>query len=237
MIKNILERLFLATIFMLVFAVFVAIAYELQVAHDPASYAQKMLLASGSVVKRALFSPDDDIKTVLIGLIEQEKKHIALAVFTLTDKDVAQALIDAHDRGVVIELVTDRSTMVSDYSKIPLLSKSGVIIYSYPKMKDIDKAHQSLMHNKFILFYSSLQGKMLLWTGSFNLSRAASYSNQENVIVLDDSTLAATYAQRFSFLKERSDLIAGKPRSSFDEKEVPVFSFLAWLKQLIALPA
>jgi phosphatidylserine/phosphatidylglycerophosphate/cardiolipin synthase-like enzyme len=237
MIKNILERIFLGIVFMLVFGVFVGIAYELQLAHDPTTYAQKMLFQSGSVVRRVLFSPDDDIKTVLIGLIEQEKKRIALAVFTITDKDIAQALIDAHQRKVIVELVTDRGTMVSEYSKMPLLMKAGIAVYSYPKVKDMDKARQSLMHNKFILFYSSLQGKMLLWTGSFNLSRAASYSNQENVIVLDDAALISPYVQRFSLLKEGSDLVAGKPRFNAEEKEVPIFSFLTWLKQLISLPA
>lgn len=238
MIKKFLERIFLTIIFLMVMSVFVGIAYELQVAQDPVAYAQQMLSAPSGAVKRALFSPEDDVKSVLLGLIEQEKKHISLAIFTLTDKDIAQALIDAHERNILVEVVTDRSTCMSEYSKIPLLAKKNISIYVYPKLKDMDKANTSLMHNKFIIFDCSLKGKMLLWTGSFNLSRAASYNNQENVIILDDTSLATTYAQRFVFLKRHADRMAGGkiPASDYDTSS-PTLSFFARLKQLIAAKA
>ena len=152
MIKKFLERIFLTSIFMLVVSVFVGMAYELQVAQSPTAYAHKVISNNGSSIKQALFSPEDDVKSVLIGLINQEKKHISLAIFTLTDKDIAQALIDAYDRKVSIEIVTDRTTYMSDYSKIPLLAKKNITIYIYPQLKNIDKAAASLMHNKFIIF-------------------------------------------------------------------------------------
>ena len=233
MIKKFLERIFLTSIFMLVVSVFVGMAYELQVAQSPTAYAHKVISNNGSSIKQALFSPEDDVKSVLIGLINQEKKHISLAIFTLKDKDISQALIDAYDRKVSIEIVTDRTTYMSDYSKIPLLAKKNITIYIYPQLKNIDKAAASLMHNKFIIFDSSMYGKTILWTGSFNLSRAASYNNQENVIILDDPSLITAYAQRFSLLKYHADLMAGKPYIPSLVADVPVFSFFQRLKQLI----
>jgi phosphatidylserine/phosphatidylglycerophosphate/cardiolipin synthase-like enzyme len=229
--KKFLERIFLTTLFFLVLSVFIGIASELRVYHDPASYAQHMLLPSGSLVKRALFSPDDDVKSVLIGLINEEKSQISMAIFSLTDKDIAQALLEAHDRNVIVEIVTDRTTCMAEYSKIPLLAKKGITLYVYPKVKDIDKRGSSLMHNKFIIFSSSLRNKTLLWTGSFNLSRAASYSNQENVVVLDDAALVTPYIKRFSLIKQRSDLLAGTPRVA--PQLSSRVSLLAWLKQLM----
>ena len=55
-------------------------------------------------VKSAYFSPDDDVRSVLLYLIAQETKSIRIAMFTFTEKKLAQALIDARARGVEVEI-------------------------------------------------------------------------------------------------------------------------------------
>ncbi len=45
----------------------------------------------------------------------------------------------------------------------------------------------------------------MVCTGSFNFTRAAHRSNQENVLVLDDDFFVIKYGKKFEQLKECSD--------------------------------
>lgn len=54
-----------------------------------------------------LFSPADHPKTKLIELIQSAKKKIHGAIYEFTDKDIAQAFVEAKKRGVDVRLVAD----------------------------------------------------------------------------------------------------------------------------------
>ena len=76
----------------------------------------------------ALFSPDDKPASTLIKLINNAKKSIHVAVYCLTDKKIAQALIDAHARGVEVKLVLD--PMSADrYGKAAMLAEAKVPVF------------------------------------------------------------------------------------------------------------
>ena len=120
MIKKFLERIFLTSIFMLVVSVFVGMAYELQVAQSPTAYAHKVISNNGSSIKQALFSPEDDVKSVLIGLINQEKKHISLAIFTLTDnKEFNIQYLSGRYDYIIFNYEKLRQVILYDSSWIP----------------------------------------------------------------------------------------------------------------------
>jgi cardiolipin hydrolase len=162
------------------------------------------LICDGKI-KQAFFSPDDSVLKVLLYLINQEKKSIRLAAFSFTDGEVAQALVQAMDRGVIIEIVVDPGCLQDKFGKIASLQKKGLDIFVYdPEYNAHNKGLiTSIMHNKFILFESNVLDKSLLWTGSFNFTKSAHIRNQENVIVLDDSMLIDKYKTQFERLKSR----------------------------------
>ena len=158
-------------------------------------------------MKQAFFSPDDDVQGLLIDLIKNEQKSIKAAVFSFTDGDVAQALLDARKRNVTVEIVTDISAARDKFNKIEMLQKNKVPVHVYnPKTITV---LNNIMHNKFVLFGKNVGGKSLLWTGSFNFTKSAHKQNQENVIVLDERHLIERYDKQFAVLKER----AGKKSS------------------------
>ena len=171
---------------------------------DPILFAQEMLVSGPGRIKRALFTPTDDIRTVLIGLLRSEKKHISIAIFMLTDPDIAQAVIQAHQRGVEVEVVADRSCAQTQWSKLKPLAEAGIPIYIWPQALDATRA---IMHNKCIIFACTLDGRTLLWTGSYNFTKAASQINQENALILEDDELALTYLAQFEHLKDVSELV------------------------------
>src|SRR5262245_36862951 len=58
-------------------------------------------------IPNVFFTPDDNVRQALIHYIAQEQVALRIAVFVFTDKQIAQALIDAHRRRVRVELITD----------------------------------------------------------------------------------------------------------------------------------
>ncbi len=157
-------------------------------------------------VNEAYFSPDDDLQQKLINLIEQEKKGIYLAIFTFTDKQIADALIRAKKRGVEVELIADPGFLHDRYTKIALLHPKGIKIFVYDPKRSPGNAStmSNIMHNKFAVFLDNVDGKPLLWTGSFNFTKSARLSNQENVVVLNNPQIVERYREKFHALKKRT---------------------------------
>lgn len=160
-------------------------------------------------LNRILFAPDDDIQQELIKLIDQEQESIKIAIFTFTDKEVAQALIDAHNRGVHVEVVTDAAYLRDQYSKIALLQSNKIPIFTYnPHYQNAGKKKQemlSIMHNKFVVFGKNAKNMAIVWTGSFNFTRSAKLRNQENVVILYEQQCVKKFTQQFHRLKKRCD--------------------------------
>ena len=162
---------------------------------------EQFLLSPQGTVCQAFFSPDDDVQNLLIQLINNEQKSIKTAIFSFTDGDIAHALINAHKRGVTVEIITDISSIRDKFNKIELLKKFGVVIYVYnPRTLTI---LNNIMHHKFVLFGKNVGGKSLLWTGSFNFTKSAKINNQENIVILDQIHLINRYNNQFELLKER----------------------------------
>jgi len=168
---------------------------------------------------QVFFSPSDHVADRLISYIDEEKKSIKVAVYCLTHHKIAQALIQAKERGVEVEMVVDPFS-VRTKSPLHKIAKSGIPIYVWDPAaqstlfhtKKDKRFHRSLMHDKFCVF-----GNNLVWTGSFNFTYDAANSHQENVIVLEDLTLAQCYIEEFNLMKARgcrsfSDFVAMKPK-------------------------
>jgi phosphatidylserine/phosphatidylglycerophosphate/cardiolipin synthase-like enzyme len=207
--KRFIIRLLSVFVFVSVFSAFMGIAYYIHTLQNPEkrmiTYLVKGKDERKHIISKALFSPDDHIKDTLIDLIHLERKSLKVAIYTLTDKDIARALLDASARGVDIEIVTDRAYASDRYSKLPMLANHKMPLWVY----QIPHHGYSLMHNKFILFKDNILHESLVWTGSFNFTKSAHMSNQENVIILNNLDIYANFTKQFEKLKERSLLISG----------------------------
>ncbi len=170
-------------------------------------------------IKHAFFSPDDNIKKILIDLIDAEKAGIKVTAFMLTDKDIAQALIDARQRGIKVEVITDGNSSKDRFSKVGMLKDAKITIYHYePQSKGMVN---DIMHHKFIIFKDNIHHKSLLWTGSFNLTKSANDKNHENVVVIEEPCLVEQYDKRFDYLKT---MIEKTARGESLEQEATLFT-------------
>ncbi len=155
----------------------------------------------------ALFSTDTDLSKKLQELINREKTAIKIAVYMMSDPDIANALIAACNRGVKVELVSDAGCLKERSNKLTHLCENGCAVYIY------DSSNPShLMHHKFALFNDSCT-KQTVWTGSYNFTKAAKTGNQENAIVLVDAQSYKKFEDQFERLKKQSHRYGGTGRN------------------------
>jgi phosphatidylserine/phosphatidylglycerophosphate/cardiolipin synthase-like enzyme len=150
-----------------------------------------------------LFSPDDPIAQILVYLIEKEQTKINIAIFTFTDSLISNELIHAIERGVTVEIIGDRSSILDQYNKFDQLYEHGATIYCY-NSQWAGRKRNSIMHHKFILFYNTLEKEAVVWTGSFNFTKAARQVNQENAVIIKRKEIIKRFEQQFQILKARS---------------------------------
>lgn len=175
------------------------------------AYLQECLLHNGSCVRACLFVPDDQVKKALVALIDAERHSIKAALFRFTDPDLAQALVRALERGVLLELVVDKSCVIDKYEKLTALSAYNVPVHVY-------KGYFSIMHHKFWIFSNNIFGGPLVWTGSVNATAVGTMRNAENALLLDDAIIITRYQEQFEILKGRiiaagDKYISSKPRN------------------------
>jgi len=134
---------------------------------------------------RVYFSPHGGCTDAIVRELSQAKSEILLQAYSFTSKPIAQALLQAHKRGVKISAVLDKSNRSRKYSGATFLKNMGIPVL-------IDDKH-AIAHNKIMIIDSRV-----VITGSFNFSQAAENKNAENLLILDDiPDLTRAYQENF----------------------------------------
>ena len=199
--KKLIEKLAVMAAFFGVLLLFAAVSYRMSFWRIR-EIKRELTCAHGQVA-RALFSSQDDLRSLLISLIDAEQKRIRFAIYTMTDRCITQALIRAAQRGISVEGIVDRSYGQSRYSKVCTLANAQIPLWVFQPRDN------GLMHNKFCIFDRTIDGQPLLWTGSYNFTASASDRNEENVLILDNKAIISAFATYFGNLKKRSLQISG----------------------------
>jgi cardiolipin hydrolase len=140
-----------------------------------------------TVESQAFFSPGIDCIGEVTRQIKSAQQSCDLCIFTITDDRITRVILDTHDRGVPVRVITDDDKSHDLGSDIDLLKRAGI-----PCKMDRSPFH---MHHKFAIF-----DRKRLLTGSFNWTRSATDNNEENLIVTNDPKLANAFYQRFEKL-------------------------------------
>lgn len=134
-----------------------------------------------------------EIKQRIISEINNSGQCIYLAMAYFTDKDIANALIETSNRGVIVDVILS-SNLQNDNVK-SLLLDAGIKVHSF----DTGDA-RGIMHHKFCL----IDNKIVI-NGSFNYSYNASTNNVENIQVSDDLSTYNQFHDEFDRLKFNID--------------------------------
>lgn len=143
--------------------------------------------AASADVSAAYFSPQDNCPGQIRARLAQAKRMVDLCVFTITDDRLTSAILEAHDRGVRIRIITDDDKAADLGSDAARFLNAGIALRT-----DRSRYH---MHHKFALF----DGALLL-NGSYNWTRGAAENNEENFIITSDRRLVEEFSAAFEKL-------------------------------------
>lgn len=128
---------------------------------------------------------DNDCDELLISNIEKAQKNIFGAIYTFTNKDIAEALIKKAKKRVKIKLKIDKVQAEFVYTKtlIKMMQDAGIDI-ELISMKTLGDH----MHHKFAVI-----DEEIVLTGSFNWTRNAATDNNENIVSLNSKEIAKKF--------------------------------------------
>jgi phosphatidylserine/phosphatidylglycerophosphate/cardiolipin synthase-like enzyme len=138
------------------------------------------------------FSPNGGATDAVVNALDHATNSVLVQAYSFTSAPIAKALVDAHRRGVKVQVILDHSQRTEKYSEADFLRNSGI-----PTLID---ARHPIAHNKIII----IDGYIVL-TGSFNFTRAAEEHNAENLLVINDSVLAKQYIENWQAHEQHSE--------------------------------
>jgi phosphatidylserine/phosphatidylglycerophosphate/cardiolipin synthase-like enzyme len=136
-----------------------------------------------------IFSPEGVIKENLFKEMESTTSSLDLAIHDITSHKLAQTLLKAKGRGVKVRIIADSTQAKKKSSQITLMIHQGILI------KVLGGKEQGAMNHRFAI----LDGKKVI-TGSFDWSGAYEKRDYENILILQDSEVVASYQKEFDWL-------------------------------------
>ncbi len=143
------------------------------------------------------FSPKGGCTDAVVEALRSAKQDVRVLAYSFTSKPIAQALLEAHNRGVHVEVILDREQRTDKYSEADFVAHAGIPTY-------IDDKH-AIAHNKVMV----IDGLTVI-TGSFNFTKQAEERNGENLLVIRDAALAAQYRADWDRHRSHSEPYAGR---------------------------
>jgi len=140
------------------------------------------------------FSPDGGCTAAVVAALRSARHTVLVQAYSFTSAPIAGALKAAHDRGVDVRVILDKSQRTERYSSSTFLRHAGVPTW-------IDSAH-AIAHNKVMV----IDGETVI-TGSFNFTKAAELRNAENLLIIKDSALATHYADNWESHRQHSEAL------------------------------
>ena len=146
---------------------------------------------------QVFFSPAGGCTEAVVENIARARKSIFVQAYSFTSPPIAKALVDAHRRGVKVQVILDSSNETEKYSS------SDFIAHAHIRCS-IDSAHV-IAHNKVMVI-----DETIVITGSFNFTKAAEEQNAENLLVIQDADLASKYLANWRAHQKHSAAYRGR---------------------------
>jgi len=128
-----------------------------------------------------LFFPSPSAHSRLLQLLRRASVSLDVAVFSITDNDIADTLVAAMQRGVAVRVISDDEQVKQQGSDILRLQAAGMPV-------KVDASPAFHMHHKFAI----IDG-LTVATGSYNWTQQAHTGNQENLLVVEDAGAVREY--------------------------------------------
>ena len=168
-------------------------------------------MPDGTEIK-TLFSPENDVDDAIIAELNKARKSIFFMAFSFTHQNIGQAMMDKYRAGVDVRGIFEKRGSETSYSQYPKMKAMGI-----PVKQDTNKW---ILHHKVII----IDGETVL-TGSFNFSKNAAKTNEENILIISGNrAIAQAYLDEFTRVYGESITIL--PRRYIETEFFPKTRFL-----------
>ena len=149
------------------------------------------IAAAPSATIETCFAPESDCAAFAVQAIDRAQREILVGAYGLTTgAGIVEALLRAHQRGVEVKLIADKTTPCGRNSGIDPLASAGVPVW-------IDHSAR-IAHAKTMVIDSTVT-----LSGSYNWTRSAA-ANSENLNLVASPVVAAAYAGHWRDRQGRS---------------------------------
>ena len=149
------------------------------------NYTNTFLLGNSTI--EIYFSPQYKTGTRIVQLIINAKKYVYVPTYLITHKDITNALINAHRRGVDVKIITDANGVTTQNSKNKLLRDANIPL----KVEN----YAGKLHSKSMVIDDEF-----VIIGSMNFSNSGENKNDENTIIVKNNEFAQNYKAFFNYL-------------------------------------
>ncbi|RKZ28874.1 hypothetical protein DRQ29_01210 [bacterium] len=121
-----------------------------------------------------------------VDLIDGAEKTVCVESYGFELTDISESLINAHNRGVLVQIVCEGTSYSSD-------NENCFQDMDYAGIEIIHDNSSSISHNKVMIIDSEY-----VWTGSTNFTYSGYFLNNNNVIIIQSTDVALAYYDDFS---------------------------------------
>lgn len=146
---------------------------------------------------QTVFCPSPACESLVLSTLQEADTRIWVAMYSFTNENLAQGLMDAKQRGVDVRVIVDKQQAAGAYSQHQELFAAGI-----PVMID---TNPQLMHNKFAVIDENV-----LINGSMNWTGNGVGENNENEMVIHSGELNTTFAAEFQKIWNESNAYGGE---------------------------
>jgi phosphatidylserine/phosphatidylglycerophosphate/cardiolipin synthase-like enzyme len=144
---------------------------------------------SGALLE-VYFSPDDRVEAQLVRLLDTARSSIRFLAYSFTSDELGAAVTRAAAAGIIVAGVMDEDQSKSNVgTELPAFRLAGLDVR-------LDGNPGQMHHKLFIV------DEEVVAVGSYNFSRSANETNDENVIIIHNPALAQQYLDEFERVYE-----------------------------------
>ena len=159
---------------------------------EPAPTAIIILVCQQPIQAEVLFAPEDPVRSRLLDVLKGASKSIRFLAFSFTDDDIGKLVLAQARKGVAVQGVFETTGSGTKFSEYGPFKAAGLDV-----RRDGDT--KVILHHKLFIVDDHI-----VVTGSYNFSRNADKSNDENLLILNDANLARRYTEEFRRLYAQS---------------------------------
>jgi phosphatidylserine/phosphatidylglycerophosphate/cardiolipin synthase-like enzyme len=133
------------------------------------------------------FASEDHVAPIIGQKIATARDEVLFMAFSFTHEDIGEAMIDRAEAGIQVRGVFETVGSDTDFSYYPEMDGMRL-----PNLQVRQDGNNRLMHHKVII----IDGRTVIF-GSFNFTGNANDSNDENVLIIEDTTFAGYFVAEF----------------------------------------